>query len=193
MRIAAGLERPDEGMVCVQGSDLAKREDLLGGLVTYCDPRALTRDAHRFGAAREQVIGTLMVAQLGRGVPTNDARRGVLGALERAGAEHCQRLRLEELDCAEAVRVAIAHALACEPALLLIDEPTSGVDLLERDPILRLLRSLADEGLAILTCVGETTGLFGVNRALWLDAGELRGKVSPELAPVVALGRQLSA
>ena len=54
--------------------------------------------------------------------------------------------RPDELDSAEAVRVAIARALAHQPKLLVIDEPMMGVDLLARDGILALLRSLADEG-----------------------------------------------
>ena len=75
--------------------------------------------------------------------------------------------------------MAIASALVTSPALLVIDEPTNGVDLLERDPILTLLRSLANEGPAVLMSTGEAQGLSGVDRALSLDNGELRGEVEP--------------
>ncbi|HUB75846.1 MAG TPA: hypothetical protein VL977_02260, partial [Solirubrobacteraceae bacterium] len=78
-------------------------------------------------------------------------------------------------------------ALTLEPALLAIDEPIAGVDLLERESILALLRSLADEGIAILTCNGETTAFAGCDRALSLSEGRLRGKLTPELAPVTDL------
>jgi ABC-type sugar transport system ATPase subunit len=74
-----------------------------------------------------------------------------------------------------------------------IDEPTSSVELLERDPILSLLRSLADEGIAVLMSTGDATALSGSDRALSLSEGELRGETSPELAPVVALRRLASA
>lgn len=195
LRVAAGIERADEGRVCAGGLDLARADhaQLVGGPIGYCDPGVLVRQAHRFGAAHELVIGTLMVAQVARGLGTREAKQAVLAALARTGAEHCADLRVSELDGGEAVRVTLAHALSAEPMLLLIDEPTNGVDLLERDPILALLRSLANEGLAILTCVGETTGLFGVDRALALSVGELRGDLRPGLAPVVALTRRLSA
>jgi ABC-type Mn2+/Zn2+ transport system ATPase subunit len=98
-----------------------------------------------------------------------------------------------ELDGAEGVRVALAQALVLEPALLVIDEPTVGVDLLERDPILALLRALADEGIAVLASTGEAAGCSGADRALSLSAGELHGSTEPELAPVVPLRRQASA
>jgi ABC-type sugar transport system ATPase subunit len=72
--------------------------------------------------------------------------------------------------------------------VLLIDEPTLGVDLLARDGILSMLRSLADDGMAIVTSTGETTGLTGA-RALTLSEGELHGGPRRELAPVVPIRR----
>ncbi|MDE3069994.1 MAG: hypothetical protein KGJ43_04630, partial [Acidobacteriota bacterium] len=64
-----------------------------------------------------------------------------------------------------------------------------GVDPVHRDEILALLRSLADEGVAILTNADRATGLAGANRALALGGGELRGATGPPLAPVVELRR----
>jgi ABC-type Mn2+/Zn2+ transport system ATPase subunit len=64
-------------------------------------------------------------------------------------------LVLGDLDAAEAVRVAIAGALVFGPRALVIDEPTKGVDFLERDEIVLLLRSLANEGISIKTCRGR--------------------------------------
>jgi ABC-type sugar transport system ATPase subunit len=67
------------------------------------------------------------------------------------------------------------------------------VDLLHRDAVLSLLRSLAQEGIAVLTTVGESTGLFGADRALSLSSGEMHGHVIPELAPVVRLPQRAIA
>ncbi len=61
----------------------------------------------------------------------------------------------------------------------MLDEPTAGVDLLARDGVLSLLRSLADEGIAVLIGTGESSGLSGADRALSLAEGELRGSPRP--------------
>jgi ABC-type sugar transport system ATPase subunit len=75
-----------------------------------------------------------------------------------------------------------------KPRLLVIDEPTLGVELSERARILALLRSLADEGSSVLMSVGETTSLAGADRALSLAGGELHGELQPPaLAPVIQL------
>ncbi|MCL2770333.1 MAG: hypothetical protein FWD42_09550, partial [Solirubrobacterales bacterium] len=113
-------------------------------------------------------------------------------ALERTGARQCEARRPCELDRAEAVRVALAGALLQEPSLLLVDEPTTGVHPLERERILRVVRSLSDDGVAVLMCLDKGSGLFAADRALSLSEGELRGHVAPELAPVVELPMPVS-
>jgi ABC-type multidrug transport system ATPase subunit len=138
---------------------------------------------------RDEVIAQ----SLARGETPSAAKALAEAALERAGARHCAQIRPRELDTAEAMRATIAQALASQPALLIIDEPTKGVNLLDRDGILSLLRSLAREGIAVLTSVGESTGLFGADRALSLSEGEMHGSVSPALAPVVRLPQRAIA
>jgi ABC-type Mn2+/Zn2+ transport system ATPase subunit len=130
----------------------------------------------------------LSVAQLTRGIPGPAARAHAHNALERAGASRCATLKPGELDTAGLGGVELARALVHRPKVLVIDEPTLGVDLFERDRILSLLRRLADDGLAVLMSVGETTCLAGADRALSLANGELHGELQPaELAPVLQL------
>ena len=187
LRIAAGIEPPDSGVARFAGRDLASSGgNVLGGGIGYC-----RRDLGE-GAGRP-VLEELMVAALARGTPRSQARERAFAALERVGAERCGPLTPRELDTAETVRVTLARALALEPSLLVLDEPTAGVELLERDRILSLLRSLADEGLAVLIATGDATALSGADRALSLTAGELRGSfAAPELAPVLPLRRRAS-
>lgn len=140
-------------------------------------------------AEGQGVLEQVTVGLLARGVSGRDARARAQRALERVDAEHAAARRLGALDEGESVRVAIARALALEPALLVIDEPTRGVDLLERDGILALLRSLADEGVAVLTSTSESTGLAGADRALVISEGELRSAPPAEFATVLPLRR----
>ncbi|HEV2944026.1 MAG TPA: ATP-binding cassette domain-containing protein [Solirubrobacteraceae bacterium] len=183
LRIAAGIEAPDSGTVRFEGRDLRQHgEELLGGGVGFCE--------RTFRCAEGQgVLDQVMVGLLARGVSPRQARTRAQGALERVGAEDYAAQRLGALEASESVRVAIARTLALEPALLVIDEPTRGADLLERDGILALLRSLAGEGIAVLASTAESTGLAGADRALVLNEGELRGAPPPALATVLELRR----
>jgi ABC-type lipoprotein export system ATPase subunit len=181
LRVAAGIEVPDTGVVRFEGRDLAKHsEHVLGREVGYC------RKALRCSEG-QGVLDQVLVGLLARGVAPAAARSLARQALERTGAELLATLAPVDLDAAEATRVALARTLALGPRLLIVDEPTKGVDLLERDGILALLRSLADEGTAVLASAGDATELAGADRALALSDGELRGALHPELAPIVQL------
>lgn len=182
LRIAAGLEPPDHGVVSLQGRDLHARGGVdLREQIRYC------RKTYR-PTEGQLVIDRLITAQLTRGIRGPAARNRAHEALARASASHCATLKPSELDITETVLVGIARSLVHQPRLLVIDEPTLGVDVFERDRILSLLRGLADDGISVLMSVGETTCLAGADRALSIANGELHGELqSPELAPVVRL------
>jgi ABC-type multidrug transport system ATPase subunit len=183
LRVAAGIESPEEGSVSFEGHDLARwRNRLLGRRIGYCQTSFSGGES---GLVVEHVAAGLLAQ---RHSPTQ-ARRRAQELLTRVGVEHCGQMECHELDGAEGAYVAIASALVTSPALLVIDEPTYGVDLLERDPLLTLLRSLANEGTAVLMSTGEAQGLSGVDRALSIDNGELRGDAQPNQAHVVPLRR----
>jgi putative ABC transport system ATP-binding protein len=181
LRVAAGIEAPDSGVVRFEGHDLSKHgERMLGGSIGYCQKRLR-------GEEGRGVLGQVMVGLLVQGASASDARRRAHDALERVDAAGCARLELIELDAAEAIRVALARALALGPRLLVVDEPTKGVDLLARDEIMLLIRRIANEGVTVLVSADQSTELSGADRAFSLSDGELRGTPARALAPVVEL------
>jgi putative ABC transport system ATP-binding protein len=189
LRLAAGIDAPDSGTVRFDGRDLAEHgEKILGRELGYCQKSFRTAGGR--WAIEEVVLGLLV-----NGTAPAQARARAREALERAGGESLATRRLSELDSAERTRLAVAHALALEPRLLIIDEPVAGVDLHERDGVLLLLRSLADEGIAVLMTVGDLTGLAGADQSLTIGDGELCGSRKRELAQVadLSLRRQASA
>ena len=183
LRIASGIESPDAGAVTFRGLPLSPGTPIaLGNGLGY------VRKSLR--ATEEQDV-LIQVASplLARGVPVDDAYDRARRALRQADAESCTSLTVAELSASETIRVALARTLLLEPALIVIDEPTAGVDLSDRDPLLSTIRELAASGLAVFSSTGDPAELAGANQALTLSDGSLRGPERPPLAPVVALRR----
>lgn len=185
LRLAAGLQSPDAGAVSFASRPLRGPTSFTRG-IAFCGPHFRASDA--WPVQRE-----LIEVQLARGVARSRARDRAQRALERTGAEHRAQSRIRSLPAAQAMRARLALALTSEPRLLLVDDVIAGVDFAERDPILRLLRSLADEGLAILTTTDEPPALAGCDRALTLSDGRLEGRLTPDLAEVLPLRRAAPA
>lgn len=179
LRVAAGLEPPDEGLVSFAGHDLSRdRSRVLGTQIGYSNIQFMPSQG---GTVADHVA----VGLLAGGMPLDHARARAYKVLERVGAGECADLDPRLLDPAEMARVGLARAMATEPRMLLVDDPTNGIDLLQRDPILDLIRSLADDGIAVLMTVGDVVTI--ADRMLSIDEGELRGDVAPGHARVVPL------
>jgi iron complex transport system ATP-binding protein len=81
---------------------------------------------------------------------TGDMRSRAAAALDRVGAAHLERRTLDAMSTGEARRVLIARALVHDPEVLVLDEPTRGLDVVARHAFLERLRTIAREGTAIL-------------------------------------------
>ncbi len=76
-------------------------------------------------------------------------------------------------------KVVLAKALASRPRVLLLDEPTRGVDVGARDEIYRLIDELAGQGMAILLISSDLEEVLGMSdRVLVMREGRLAGELS---------------
>ena len=103
----------------------------------------------------------LMARTEGRTLPWASAheRRLVDALLDRLGVGGLGRRHIRELSGGQQQRVFIARALLREPDLLLLDEPTSGVDVRTRHEVLHLLADLNHDGLAVLVTTHDLNGM----------------------------------
>lgn len=178
LRVAAGIEAPDEGTVHFDGRSMIAGDSRLGTQIAYTNLNFMATQG-------SSVVDHVAIGLLAHREPLDRARTRAFEMLDRMGVAGCADLDAKALDPAEQVRIALARALVSEPRLLLVDEPTNGVDVLQRDPLLALIRSIADAGTAVLVTVGEVVNV--ADRALSIDEGELRGEVVPASADVVPL------
>ncbi|MBI4729572.1 MAG: metal ABC transporter ATP-binding protein [Acidobacteria bacterium] len=85
--------------------------------------------------------------------------REACGVLERLGLGSLAGRHIRELSGGQQQRVFVARALLGRPQLLLLDEPTSGVDVRTRHEVIHLLHELHHEGLAILLTTHDLNGI----------------------------------
>jgi ABC-type Mn2+/Zn2+ transport system ATPase subunit len=103
----------------------------------------------------------LMARPQGRLVPwaSRAERAEVAALLERLGISGLGDRHIRELSGGQQQRMFIARALLRQPRLLLLDEPTSGVDLRTRHELLELLAELNRDGLAVVLTTHDLNGI----------------------------------
>jgi ABC-type lipoprotein export system ATPase subunit len=140
LRIVAGLDRPTDGRVVTLGTDLATldRDDLARLRAARIGIVDQVRDLVPFLTARENVELGLAI----RGFPPEEAQPRAVAALDRVGlGDHLERAP-DGLSAGERLRVALARALAADPDLLILDEPTAALDRAGARAVARLLAGL---------------------------------------------------
>jgi zinc transport system ATP-binding protein len=158
LRIMLGLLAPECGHVRVFGSDV--REFREWHRIGYVPQKAVAFEA-RFPASVFEVVlsGRCGRAGLGRRF-TADDRRHALDALGVVGMGDYRERLIGRLSAGQQQRVFIARALANEPELLLLDEPTVGVDLDAQDRFYSLLQHLNRDLGTALVLVSHDVGVI---------------------------------
>lgn len=84
-----------------------------------------------------------------RGISGAERKRRAFEALEKVGMAHRTKHYPSQLSGGQQQRVAVARAVVCDPAILLVDEPTGNLDSTNGDAVMELLGSLHDQGATI--------------------------------------------
>ena len=143
------------GKISFEGEDLLKKpRSRLGAIrgnrisMIFQDPLTSLNPVYTVGRQIDEVL------RLHRGLSGAAARRRTLELLDRTGIpspRRCAGQYPHELSGGMQQRVMIAMALACEPSLLIADEPTTALDVTIQDQILGMISDLNREtGMAVL-------------------------------------------
>ncbi|MCU0231685.1 MAG: ABC transporter ATP-binding protein [Acidobacteria bacterium] len=187
IRAICGRARLDAGSVRLDGADpaadAAARRRL--GLV----PQEIALYPDLTALENLEVLGQLA------GLPAAESRRRAREALNWIGLSDRASSRVSTLSGGMKRRVNIAAGVLHEPALLLLDEPTVGVDPQARERIHEMLASLRARGLAILLTTHDLDqAALLADRIGILDDGALRaeGTLSQLIATTLGRARELT-
>jgi ABC-2 type transport system ATP-binding protein len=162
-----GLRRPDGGSLSVSGIDPLKQPRKLRNLIgvqlqTSALPQAMTVDeAMRFFSSYH-----------GTGVRNDLVER--LGLSEKRGVQY------DKLSVGQQRRLALAIAIAHDPQVLFLDEPTAGLDVQSRVDLHAMIRELHDKGTTVILATHDMAEAEKLaDRAAILLRGEMAAIGSP--------------
>lgn len=149
LRVLSGVLRPKSGALRVGGEDIARLScnEVARRLAVVPQSPHLPE---AFTAGEVVLLGRTPHLGLLRGESARDMQV-VREAMAACGVAHLADRRIGELSGGETQRVVIARALAQEPQVLLLDEPTSHLDINHQCAVLNLVSTLSRErGLAVV-------------------------------------------
>ena len=147
LRLVLGTERPQAGTV-------RRAEGLRMAYVPQLETVSWT-----FPVSVAECVLMSRAARRRRPWPTREERAEVAAVLDRLGIADLAHRHIRELSGGQQQRMFLARALLRRPHLLVLDEPTSGVDVQTRHEVLHLLQDLNAEGLAVVLTTHDLNGL----------------------------------
>jgi ABC-type multidrug transport system ATPase subunit len=145
MRILAGLLEPTSGRVTLDGEDVTDRPERIWDRLGYL-PQEFGFYPHLTG---EQMLRHLLAL---KGVQAPGGMKELCGELlERVNLAFAARRKVRTYSGGMRQRLGIAQAIAGNPRLIIVDEPTAGLDPEERLRFYRLLSELAQDRIVLLS------------------------------------------
>lgn len=150
IKMMAGLIQPDAGWVRIAGSNLHRNPAVLQKMGAVLEGN---RNVYWRLTPEENLeyFGVL------KGLSHREARKSGRALLERFGLLHKRRTPVQQLSRGMQQKLAFAVALVHQPLLLLLDEPTLGLDVESTEDVKFLVREIAASGCAILLTTHQLT------------------------------------
>jgi ABC-2 type transport system ATP-binding protein len=178
MRIIATLQEPDSGSVTLDDIDVLTEKDKIRGMLGYLP--------QEFGLypkiSAEKLLDHLAYL---KGITDKSQRKNLVSALlQKTNLWYARNINLGGFSGGMRQRFGIAQALLADPKLIIVDEPTAGLDPAERNRFLNLLSEIGENTIVILsTHIVDDVQELCTQMAI-INAGEVlyKGKPSDSIA-----------
>ena len=148
LNIIGLLDRPSAGSYALEGREVSR---LTEADLTDIRKRRIGFIFQNFNLIDELTVReNVELALLYHGISAGERRDRVDRVLDKVGIGHRAGHRPSQLSGGQQQRVAVARAIAAEPALILADEPTGNLDTAHGEEVMRMLRSLNEDGATIV-------------------------------------------
>lgn len=180
-----GMTRADRGTIRLDGREVrfrSNRDAIAAGVAYVSEDRLALGLIQTQSIADNAVMAVLKRITGPSGLISGHAKADLVSGWIRDLAIKVGRPEdpVNTLSGGNQQRVVLAKWLATEPRLLILDSPTVGVDVGARAGIFRIVRQLAEQGLAILMISDEVPEVYGnADRVLHMAAGRIVGQYDP--------------
>lgn len=173
MRILASVMKPTSGRVLLDGEDIAVLKEQYRDLIGY-----LPQQVGLYKSFKAEKF-LLYIASL-KGIAKEEARVKVAEVLELVGLGEYKKEKIGKFSGGMKRRIGIAQALLNDPVILIVDEPTAGLDPKERIRFRNLLSQIASNRIVLLSTHIVSDIEYIAKEVLILKEGQLVKKETPQ-------------
>ena len=179
LRCINGLESYDEGTITIDGVRVDRHDRSIHALRAKTGMVFQRFNLFPHRSALENVMEGLVHVKR---VPVREAQQRAAAMLDKVGLQQRMHMYPEKLSGGQQQRVAIARALVMQPEVMLFDEPTSALDPELVGEVLKVMLTLALEGMTMIVVTHEIRFAAEVaDRVLFLDRGRILEQGPPRI------------
>jgi ribose transport system ATP-binding protein len=194
--VVFGVDRAEAGTVRVAGADrpIAEPADAIRAGLGFCSEDRKLEGIVPGMSVRENLTLALLPQLARRGIVDEGRQREIVDRFIARLGIRCESAEqpIRELSGGNQQKVLLARSLCMSPRLLILDEPTRGIDVGAKAEILTLMRELAGQGLGVLMISSELEEVVEASAHVFIlrdgrTVAELEGEAITEGAVMAAM------
>ncbi len=172
LNLMSGLETPTEGRVLFEGQDLARMDEDALAELRLCKMGFVFQAFNLIPVLSAKENAELVLLMLG--VPEAERARRIRSLFEKLGIGGLEHRRPAQMSGGQQQRVAVVRALAHEPRVVFLDEPTANLDTENARTLMELLVRLnEEEGVTLVFSSHDPLVISYARRVIRLRDGEI--------------------